>query len=464
MKIVLYKPTKEKIYSTTSIQAGFNFKRTECLRLIRNIQYMYQTNRGKCEDGSVQLCGTVLQSIVHDYHSYMEWMQREGIIGINYHYKVGESCRSYRLNYPYDPKLVSDRERFEQIPFFPKLKSKKKDKPINLRGLGFLKSSLNGVTINEFRAYDISEKIYQTDLIHLRTRMKKGDHKYYEVEVDPLRALQYRKDGIVSIGMKDFYIRRDETSGRVHSNLTNLTSQIFPTLNYKGDPLVGYDIANSQPYLTSALLNFIINLLRGKKSFNPINTLNTLNTIPFPKPLLNYINSYLQTPLQPQLITIMLEESLSEVDFTGVSEFQFLCESGNLYRELSPKLFDIEYTAKTQRKIKDFFFTLLFTKPGNHRSGITKFKQQFPVVHRLISEIKRQSTEKGYFPIILQCIESYFILEKVCKRLHKEHPKAPIFTKHDSVYTIEEYRLELLKIMQEESKLLFGVSPTFRLC
>jgi len=32
------------------------------------------------------------------------------------------------------------------------------------------------------------------------------------------------------------------------------------------------------------------------------------------------------------------------------------------------------------------------------------------------------------------------------------------------VYTIEEYRLDLLRIMQEESLALFGVSPTLRPC
>lgn len=97
----------------------------------------------------------------------------------------------------------------------------------NFRGLSFLKSSLLGLTIDDRTAYDISEEIYQKDLIHKRKRMKKGKHRYYEVEVDPLRSLQYRKDGIVSIGMKDFYIHRDHTSGRVHSNLTSFTSQLF---------------------------------------------------------------------------------------------------------------------------------------------------------------------------------------------------------------------------------------------
>lgn len=49
MRIVLYKPTKEKINLTTPDQAGFNFKRTECLKLIRNLQFMYQRNRGSAK-------------------------------------------------------------------------------------------------------------------------------------------------------------------------------------------------------------------------------------------------------------------------------------------------------------------------------------------------------------------------------------------------------------------------------
>jgi hypothetical protein len=455
MKVVLYRPSSEKINSTTPEQVGFDFKPTECFRLIRNLQYMYLTNKGKCEDGFVELCSTVLQGIVHDYRKYMEWMIQENIISVNNHYVVGEKCRSYRLNYPFDPELVDDRERFVQINVPAKSKLKKQPKPNGIRGLGFLKSSLSGLTIDERLAYDISEKIYHEDLIQPRKRMKKGKYWYYEVQVDPLRSLQARKDSIVSIAMKDFRIIRDDTSGRVHSNLTSFTSRMFHTVKYNGQDLVGYDIANSQPFLTSVLLRFIFSPMGEKRGFN-IKSL--------PKPLHNYIHTYTKHFLQLPLITIMLEESLSEADFTEVSEFQLLCENGDLYKVLSPKLFDVTYTARTQRKIKDFFFTLLFTKPTNNKNGIKQFREAYPMVHRAICEIKRQSSDEHFFPKLLQCMESYFILECVCKRLHKEYPKAPVFTKHDSVYTTEEYRLELLRIMQEESKLLFGVSPTFRPC
>jgi len=456
MHTVIYQPILDKIDTKASVDQGFG--KFDCYRLIENLQKMYRTNKGKCEDGFVELCSKVLQDIVHDYKKYMKWMIQEGIISVNNQYIVGERCRSYRLNYHVESKLLYDRERFAQI-FVPvKSKLKKQPKPTNIRGLSFLKSSLSGLTIDERLAYDISEEIYQEDLIHPRKRMKKGKYGYYEVNVDPLRSLQARKDSIVSIAKKDFRIIRDDTSGRVHSNLTSFTSKLFHTVKYNGEDLVGYDIANSQPFLASVLLRFIFSPMGEKRGFN-IKSPHTT-----PKPLLKYIHTYTKHTLQLPLITIMLEESLSEADFTGVSEFQLLCESGNLYSELSPKLFDTAYTPENQRMIKDFFFTLLFTKPGNQRNGIPKFKQQFPAVHRVISEIKRQSSEKGYFPIILQCIESYFILEKVCKRMHREHPKAPIFTKHDSVYTIEEFRSELLEIMQEESLALFGCVPTFRLC
>jgi len=455
MKVVLYRPSSEKINSTTPEQVGFDFEPTECFRLIRNLQYMYLTNKGKCEDGFVELCSTVLQGIVHDYKKYMEWMIQEEIISVNNHYIVGERCRSYRLNYPFDPELVDDRERFVQINVPAKSKLKKQPKPTGIRGLSFLKSSLSGLTIDERLAYDISEKIYHEDLIQPRKRMKKGKYGYYEVNVDPLRSLQARKDSIVSIAMKDFRIIRDDTSGRVHSNLTSFTSRMFHTVKYNGQDLVGYDIANSQPFLTSVLLRFIFSPMGEKRGFN-IKSL--------PKTLHNYIHTYTKHSLQLPLITIMLEESLSEADFTGVSEFQLLCENGDLYKVLSPKLFDVTYTAQTQRKIKDFFFTLLFTKPTNNKNGIKQFREAYPMVHRAICEIKRQSSDEHFFPKLLQCMESYFILECVCKRLHKEHPKAPIFTKHDSVYTTEEYRLKLLQIMHEESELLFGVSPIFRPC
>jgi len=45
----------------------------------------------------------------------------------------------------------------------------------------------------------------------------------------------------------------DSTAGRLHTNLTNLKSDLRNYLTYDGKTLVAVDIRNSQPYLSLAL-------------------------------------------------------------------------------------------------------------------------------------------------------------------------------------------------------------------
>jgi hypothetical protein len=150
---------------------------------------------------------------------------------------------------------------------------------------------------------------------------------------------------------------------------------------------------------------------------------------------------------------------LLEPDLTGVLAFQNFCFTGQLYQEIARNVFDFEYVNENKRRVKDLFFTLFFTKPGNNRNGIPKFKVQYPGIHTIISKIKELSVDSNFFPILLQCMESFYIIERVCKRMNKEYPKAPLFTKHDSVYTTDEY-LECLKlVMEDEALKLFGVVP-----
>lgn len=465
MKIAIYKPTKDKIFSTTPEIAGFNFNRKKCILLIRNIQKMYNLNKGKCEDEFIQLCAVFLQNIAHDYPKYLNWMESNKIIQINRQYNVGSFCRGYKLLYPYNKELTNNRNRFEQI--FIKEKRKHPKKKDNLRGISFLKKNLQKITIDEIKAFDISETIFQNDIRNPRQRMKKGKYKNQLVDIDPIRALENRKNSILSIASRDFYITRDNTSGRIHTNLTSLNSNLFCCIKYNNKPLIGYDIANCQPFLTSILIKLILTPLIQNNSTNKINythknskptNTNQINS------LLNYINSYTNHSFNPKQITIMLEKNFESIDFQKVEEFENLCSTGQLYQTLSPILFNVNYTGENKRQIKDFFFTLFFTKPRNLKNGIKKFKAEYPDVHNIISLIKIQSNNENFFPVILQCMESYFIIERISKNFNKTYPNAPIFTKHDSIYTVTEYKTQLLQIIEEESKLLFNCIPTIREC
>jgi hypothetical protein len=107
---------------------------------------------------------------------------------------------------------------------------------------------LEKLTIDDQLAHDLNWEIYQEDKRNPRIGYHKGLYHYEPYKINPHRAYNSRKDNIVAIGMKQFYMSRDETSGRLHSNVTGLSSRIFPALRIKGKPLVGYDIANSQPF------------------------------------------------------------------------------------------------------------------------------------------------------------------------------------------------------------------------
>jgi hypothetical protein len=357
----------------------------------------------------------------------------------------------------------------------------------NLNDLEFMTKDFKHLHIDHIRAIQLASKQLHEDQLHPRYKLKKTKYRSVEKKIDPFNTFFSSINAIARIYKKNYYLKVDPKAGRLHTNLTNLPGIYFDTLTVNKKPIVGYDIANSQPYFASCLIYLklsqdIISWKKGEK-FPPfrldtsIFNSNSLKSRPlFPSlssNLTNYHNeksqgssNHLISQLQqviPISLFIMIQDSYVSRYFIDVYRFGKMCEQGDLYNSIADSVKDL--AGMDKQKIKQTFFQMFFSKSGNNHGIAKEVKKLFPQTIDYIKQIKNEDKNtKGYFAILLQRLESYFILEKVCKRLHREHPKAPIFTKHDSVYTIEEYRLELLRIMQEESLALFGVSPTFRLC
>lgn len=468
MKVVLSKHIVDLISQATEENAGFPFKQDHCYRILASINHIYNLNRDRSDDGYVMFCAKYLQHTSHEYKFYVNWMERMGIVQIDHSYQNSHPdstknyCKYYRIVPPPDNFMINDRDQLVQVEF----KENKATKLLLTRvkrthGLSFMVKWLQMLTIEDQFAHDLNWQLYQEDKLSPRYGYRKGYYHYEPYRINPHRAYSARKDNIVAIGMKQFHMSRDQTSGRLHSNVTGLSSRIFPALRVNGKPLVGYDIANSQPFLCSALINLILDNEQKKGNFIHLSPSNPIPTpiLPFlsNSSFLNYLQFYL--PINPNIIIVMLEDFLSELDFTGVVEFQNLCVTGNLYPEIARSVFDFEYINENKKRVKDLFFTLFFTKPRNNKGGIPKFKERYMGVHKIISKIKGLSPNESFFPVLLQSLESYYILERVCKRLNKEYPQAPIYTKHDSVYTTEEYLDKLKVIMEDEALQLFGMIP-----
>lgn len=486
-ELILNEEQKRK---NDKVKFKFVFKAQKCFDIIYLINERCLEISYKYEDGFAPVSGSSLKRITYDYCEHINWMRRHRIIFRRGEYKLGFEAFKYRVNWSILSKdKVNSKSPFESdvVEVFIS-KNIGKDSKLsldNLNGLEFMAKDFKNLRIDHVRAIKLAYEQLKTDQLNPRYKLKKTKHRSVEKKVDPFNTFFSSMNAIGRIYKKNYYLKVDTKAGRLHTNLTSLPGIYFDTLTVNKKPIVGYDIANSQPYFASCLLKLkltqdIISWEKGEKIPPFSSDLTLINPLPIKsRPIYPSIPSNLvinsselpqwpHNPLISQHIIpyshiIMIQDSYVNRYYRDVYSFIEMCEKGDLYNSIAYRVNDL--AGMDKQKIKQSFFQMFFSKSGNNHGIAGELKQMFPQTIDYIKQIKNEDRKtKGYFAILLQRLESYFILGKVCQRLHKEHPKAPIFTKHDSVYTTEEYRLELLRIMQEESKLLFGVSPIFRLC
>lgn len=438
-----------------------NFNKDHCLAILYNLERSIRSNTNNhLSDGYGPVCASIVQLIRKDFPFYLAWMHDRGIITYCRYYENSKQCRSATINIPeFCYSSTTYQSMFTTVSFTEnKYLRKQIRQPENIIGLEFLHQWCQSVSIDSSQAQELSCAMLKEDLSNPRIRMKKGMFRYEPTTIDPIRAFHQREQSILDITTENIYLKRDDKAGRLHSSLTNLSSRLFPALRINREPLVGYDIANCQPFLSAVLFNFILTNL--KSGFNP----QTHSKHPqiLPQTLNTYINQHTKHNFNNTKSFHMIAKSLQGVDIECIRDYIDLCLEGNLYTYVANNLFGIEYNKENQRRVKDLFFSLFFTKPKNYQGDTGKFKKKHPEWSLMLKVIKELSSEKAFFPILLQCMESYYVLEVVCKRLHKEHPKMPLITKHDSIYTTAGYKDILLQVMTEEAYKLFGLVPTFK--
>lgn len=239
---------------------------------------------------------------------------------------------------------------------------------------------------------------------------------------------------------EDIYFSIDKTSGRFHSNVTNLAKGLRPYLRVNGEPLVNIDVKNSQPYLSTIILTN-----PGKVSWMTENSAFAL---------------LLQS----------LKVSLNE----DVKNYINLVVSGQLYEFLMNE-FAREGLKLTRDETKIQMLRILFARNRMPKEGINRqcrqvFKKAFPTVYRKFNKVRgRERGDKFHnfkrFAILLQRIESYLMLDVILKRIYRELPGTVAITIHDSVMTgvltnnVEAVR----KIMVEEMTKIVGFRPQIQI-
>jgi len=270
-------------------------------------------------------------------------------------------------------------------------------------------------------------------------------------------------DSVNGFLASDMRLTKTGKDKRLHSFLSNTKKELRTLYTFDGKPLVSVDLKSSQPYLLSHLMNPEF----WKKEFKEI-----LPEIyeDYPEDISSIISQILM------LVTLkdnnahanLKKDGFSHVDWTN-DFYSYLIDQAKVAGQ--PELFPDRNTTKGK-------MMMILYDDGDYKDSEPSFKffsKLFPREAALIKYFKELTRRKkaskskddnqveNYLPILLQRLESKFILEHICKKISEEYPDAPLLPVHDCINTTQEYADVVKGIMIRELKQQTGIEPGVKL-
>jgi hypothetical protein len=215
--------------------------------------------------------------------------------------------------------------------------------------------------------------------------------------------------------------------GRVHTPLTSIDKRLRSIVSCDGEPLVGFDLANSQPLMLGFLL---LRWFRGRDARRRM--------------LADNDEVYCVKALR-----FMIDHPGVPAD---VREYLRVCLEGRFYESFG-----------LQRDVVKRQWLPLLMRPNRFDGPLKReMASRYPNVLDPTRAMKaRDHTRMAH---ALQSLESTIFIRRICGRLEREHPTIPVFTIHDSIYTTPAHsdvvRDVALAVFADD----FGVVPLLRPC
>ena len=378
-----------------------------------------------------------------------------GIIECNNRYVVGKFSKGYRFTEKYRNSLPTVR----QVSNSTLVNKFAKNRASSLSTYPHLTEFSKGLIIDVdgareycYATYKSKMKQYVRDVDNFIETARQFYNPDIPIPVNPIFWLYSQLRIVYSIHNKQFRFKVDKTGYRLHTNLTNIKSELRNFITFKGVKLVSIDYSNSQPLLSTI---FLKSSYWNSVKHNSIELHYT--DITYKQYEVNYINDIIRNIKSSTYTMIPTFKNSSDIE-TYVS----LCETGKLYEYLKDEL---NLSDNSRNDVKAAVFQILFT--DNRFIGQVNaepkraFKRLFPSVYDVLSLIKKGKS--NLLPILLQRVESEIILNRVAKRIEIERPDLPIFTIHDSVVSTLGNELYIKRVMMEEMEKAIGLSPHMKI-
>ena len=199
-----------------------------------------------------------------------------------------------------------------------------------------------------------------------------------------------------------FYLAKSEKTGRIFTNVSNLTKGMRPYLTLDGQNVAEIDIKSSQPLL--------LHTLYKDKTCNEAKT------------------------------------------------YKFLVESGEFYNFLNRNL----KKPTEKRKLKKRLYLFLFGKRNvegrypNQAIALDRiFKECFPILSQIIEDKKK--INHADLPIALQKLESSIVVDKIARECYQEN--IPIVTIHDSFLSLPQFLSRIKDKVIKSFQEMFNLTP-----
>ena len=424
------------------------YKKDKLLYLVSKIYYdsLCKEEYGLGDNEGINLNAKYLEKIIgKSYKSHLNYLLDNGIISIVSGYIPGNYSRSYKLNDNYFG--VPEWYEIKSYILSKNLKNLKKSEKKDNQYL-YLKKWLNKLTL------DIEHADVTTNLSF---ELKKSCPEYQEIifgtnrPKNPDRQYYHSKMVIELFKNDDYPFYVDDKGYRAHTILTRSNKSIRHFIKCNGEDLVSVDLKNSQPYLLLCLGNPSM-LEKSKKKEGKPN-----QTQPTHQPIISI------PALSPIHISSIMFGFSSGIQYSiEFQEYKKLVSSGCIYEFFEDKIkIDPKELKKGISKrdiVKHRMMLCLYSKNSGYSGGMkTAFKKHFPKLYALICKLKAE--KHNTLALLLQRIESYLILDVICKRISEEKPDLPIFTIHDCIVTTVGNEQYVSNIIIEEMEKFVGIAP-----
>lgn len=426
----------------------------------------------------VPLNARILQSYVRNYNQYLEYLIETGVFISDGQYITKKKSTGFHYSEKY--RTASKEIEITDFVLSSKLIKAERNQNKSAEGkLPFLAKwfSGDGLRIDEQAAFAILSSKYEVKLRQKRSPFPFNNAK---VKLTPKQiadhSLSSWKASIKGVNQEVRTFTIDDKGGRLYTCLTSLSKDFRKFVSYKEESLVHIDIANSQPYFSTLLLNpafwethFLkqsqINAIEKELRKSGIKVIEKM-TAPPKLPSLKIKKGFKSiSSIYQYIYDILMIVKIEDIQCgKELSEYRNIVSDGKLYQYLGEAWTKQKNRTLDKGKIKETVFGIFFSENNIlgwlEREETKLFNDLFPIVTEVFRKFKW--VDYTLLSILLQNLESQTILHFVCPAIAQKCPKIPIWTIHDSVVTTVGNEGLIKAIMEQELFEVTGLKPTLR--